>query len=78
MATPATQFYEFLKMPIHDASDVNEAKAAICDALVGLFPKSACVAIIDIQDLEPAVRAVVKHVVGSLGAKREAERASLD
>jgi len=34
--------------------------------------------IVDVQDLESAVRAVVKHVVGSLGARREAERASLD
>jgi 2-phosphoglycerate kinase len=34
--------------------------------------------IVDVQDLEPAVQAVVKHVVGGLHARREAERAALD
>jgi 2-phosphoglycerate kinase len=34
--------------------------------------------IVDVQDLESAVQAVVKHVVNGLGAEQEAERAALD
>jgi 2-phosphoglycerate kinase len=34
--------------------------------------------IVDVQDLESAVQGVVKHVVGELGARREAEQAGLD
>jgi 2-phosphoglycerate kinase len=34
--------------------------------------------IVDVQDLESAVQTVVKHVVGELGVRREAEQASLD
>ena len=40
--------------------------------------EAAKVPIVDVQDLESAVQAVVKHVVGELGARREAERAGLD
>jgi 2-phosphoglycerate kinase len=36
------------------------------------------VPIVDVQDLESAVVEVLRHVVGSLGTRREAERAALD
>ena len=38
--------------------------------------EAAEIPIVDVQDLESAVQAVVKHVVGGLGARREAERAA--
>ncbi len=36
------------------------------------------VPIVDVQDLESAVVEVLRHVVGSLGVQREAERAAVD
>ncbi len=40
------QFQGFLDLPSHDATSVNETKAAVCDALLKVFPEAACVTLI--------------------------------
>ena len=40
--------------------------------------EASAVPIVDVQDLESAVEEVLRHVVGSLGVQREAERTALD
>ncbi len=71
------QFQGFLDLPSHDATSLKETKAAVCDALLKLFPEAACVTLIgllpgDGKELTPARLDAAGAV--SAGRKIEADR----